>query len=63
MVLTGDYESWVGRWEPSELAPGQPLRQPSPLFTKLDAEAVVESELARMTDELNGDSEADAVVT
>ena len=63
MVLTGDYESWVGRWEPSELAPGQPLRQPSPLFAKLDAEAVVESELARMTDELNGDGEADAVVT
>ena len=35
-VLTGDYESWVGRWEPSELPPGQKLREPQPLFRKLD---------------------------
>jgi methionyl-tRNA synthetase len=35
-VLTGDYGSWVGRWEPSTLPAGQPLREPAPLFRKLD---------------------------
>jgi methionyl-tRNA synthetase len=47
-VLTGDYASWIGRWEPSRLIAGQPLREPSPLFTKLDPAAVVSSELDRM---------------
>jgi methionyl-tRNA synthetase len=46
-VLTGDYASWIGAWRPSELAPGQQLRQPEPLFKKLD-DSVVEEELARM---------------
>jgi methionyl-tRNA synthetase len=46
-VLTGDYQSWGGRWEPSRLAPGQPLQPPAPLFKKLD-EALVEQELARL---------------
>jgi methionyl-tRNA synthetase len=35
-VLTGDYSSWVGRWEPSTLPPGQTLLEPRPLFRKLD---------------------------
>jgi len=48
VVLTGDYGSWVGRWAPSELPAGQALREPSPLFVKLDAEAVVAAELERM---------------
>jgi methionyl-tRNA synthetase len=48
VVLTGDYASWVGRWEPSPLPPGQALREPRPLFRKLDAEQVVADELARM---------------
>ena len=48
VVLTGDYKSWIGRWEPSELPPGQALREPKPLFAKLDAERVVEEELARI---------------
>jgi methionyl-tRNA synthetase len=48
MVLTGDYASWSGRWEPSTLSPGQTLREPAPLFAKLDAERVVDEELARM---------------
>ncbi len=48
VVLTGDYTSWVGRWEPSTLAPGQTLREPAPLFVKLDPERVVADELARM---------------
>jgi methionyl-tRNA synthetase len=48
VVLTGQYDAWSGRWEPSQLPPGQPLREPTPLFAKLDAERVVEEELARM---------------
>ncbi len=49
VVLTGDYETWTGgRWAPSELPAGQALREPSPLFTKLDPEAVVADELSRM---------------
>jgi methionyl-tRNA synthetase len=35
-VLTGDYTTWVGRWEPSSLPAGQTLREPRPLFRKLD---------------------------
>jgi methionyl-tRNA synthetase len=35
-VLTGEYRSWVGRWEASTLPAGQPLREPVPLFRKLD---------------------------
>jgi methionyl-tRNA synthetase len=46
-VLTGDYSSWVGRWEASALPPGQQLREPRPLFKKLDP-GVAEEELARM---------------
>jgi len=48
VVLTGDYESWAGRWEPSELPQGQALREPIALFAKLDPEQVVADELARM---------------
>jgi methionyl-tRNA synthetase len=47
-VLTGDYVSWVGRWEPGSLPPGQTLREPRPLFRKLDPERVVADELGRM---------------
>jgi methionyl-tRNA synthetase len=47
-VLTGDYKSWVGSWKRTELAPGQPLREPRPLFRKLPPETVDE-ELARMS--------------
>jgi methionyl-tRNA synthetase len=46
-ILTGDYRSWVGRWEPSSLRPGQPLGEPRPLFKKLD-ESIVGEELERM---------------
>jgi len=44
-VLTGDYASWVGRWEPSELPPGQQLLEPRPLFRKLELEQVLRDEL------------------
>jgi methionyl-tRNA synthetase len=46
-VLTGDYESWVGAWVPSELSPGQVLREPVPLFRKLPPETAAD-ELARL---------------
>jgi methionyl-tRNA synthetase len=48
-ILTGDYKSWVGSWEPSELQPGQTLQEPRQLFKKLD-DSVVEDELQRMRD-------------
>jgi len=47
-VLTGDYETWIGRWEPGELPPGQKLLEPEQLFTKLDPEIVVAEEIARL---------------
>jgi methionyl-tRNA synthetase len=53
-VLTGDYTCWVGSWAPSALPPGQRLREPAPLFRKLDADEVVESELRRMEDAAGG---------
>jgi len=46
-VLTGDYDSWVGAWKPSELEPGRTLREPVPLFRKLAPETVAE-ELVRL---------------
>jgi hypothetical protein len=46
--LTGNYESWVGSWEPSELPAGRRLPEPQPLFKKLDAEKVVQEELERL---------------
>jgi len=38
-----------GRWQPSQLLPGQTLRQPAPLFTKLD-DSIVRAERARLGD-------------
>lgn len=55
VVLTGDYEQWVGRWAPSELPAGQALREPAPLFAKLDADEVIEHELARMAGAADGE--------
>jgi methionyl-tRNA synthetase len=46
-VLTGEYGGWVGTWAPSELQPGQALREPQPLFRKLPPETV-EEELERL---------------
>jgi methionyl-tRNA synthetase len=47
-VLTGDYASWSGSWEPRSPPAGQVLAEPRPLFRKLDAEQVVTAEIARM---------------
>ena len=46
-ALTYDPASATGHWAPSTLQPGQALRQPGPLFKKLD-ESVVEAERARL---------------
>ncbi len=58
-VLTGDYSGWAGRWEPSAIRPGQALREPEPLFVKLDADTVVAEELRRMED-VAGEGSGDA---
>jgi methionyl-tRNA synthetase len=47
-VLTGDYSSWVGSWEASDLPAGQKIREPAPLFRKLDP-GIVDEELQRLT--------------
>ena len=49
-VLTGDYETWTGRWQPSELPAGQTLLEPRLLFRKLDPDKVVAEELQRIED-------------
>jgi len=45
--LIYDQANAIGRWEPEPLAPGQALREPQPLFKKLDT-SVIEEEMARM---------------
>ena len=49
-ALCYDASELTGRWEPSQLPPGQPMRKPRPLFKKLD-ESIVEEELASMARE------------
>lgn len=46
-ALTYDPAGATGHWEPSQLPPGQSLRQPGPLFKKLE-EKIVEEERARL---------------
>ncbi len=46
-ALTYDPNGAVGQWTPSQLKPGQLLRQPGPLFKKLE-EKVAEEEVARL---------------
>ena len=46
-AVTYDHTGEVGRWQPSSLPPGQFLRQPSPLFKKLEGKIVAE-ERARL---------------
>jgi len=48
LALRYDASELTGEWAPSQLPPGQALRQPAPLFKKLD-ESIVEEEIARMT--------------
>jgi methionyl-tRNA synthetase len=46
-VLTGAYAEWTGSWASSRLEGGQRLREPQPLFKKLDP-SVADEELRRM---------------
>jgi methionyl-tRNA synthetase len=46
-ALTYDNSKAIGTWTKSDLPPGQALRQPAPLFKKLD-ESVVGEEYARL---------------
>ncbi|MFZ1473381.1 MAG: methionine--tRNA ligase, partial [Anaerolineae bacterium] len=43
-VLRYDASAAIGRWEPGLLPVGQPLREPAPLYKKLD-ESVVANEI------------------
>lgn len=47
VILRYNPEGASGRWEPSQLVPGQGLRQPAPLFKKLE-EYIVEEERSRL---------------
>jgi methionyl-tRNA synthetase len=46
-ALTYDHSRAMGTWTKSDLPPGQALREPAPLFKKLD-ESVIEEEYARL---------------
>ncbi len=46
-ALCYDGSGAEGKWAPSMLTPGQPLKEPTPLFKKLD-EKIVEEERARL---------------
>jgi methionyl-tRNA synthetase len=46
-ALTYDHSGAVGTWTKSDLPPGQALREPAPLFKKLD-ESAIEEEYARL---------------
>jgi methionyl-tRNA synthetase len=47
VALTYDHSQAVGTWSKSELPAGQALREPAPLFKKLD-EKMTEEEYARL---------------
>jgi methionyl-tRNA synthetase len=47
LALTYDHSGAIGTWAVSELPAGQALREPAPLFKKLD-ESVIEEEYARL---------------
>ena len=46
-ALTYDASTASGKWAPSQLQPNTPLRQPAPLFKKLE-EKIAEEEVARL---------------
>jgi methionyl-tRNA synthetase len=46
-ALTYDHSGAIGTWVKSDLPPGQALREPAPLFKKLD-ESVIEEEDTRL---------------
>jgi methionyl-tRNA synthetase len=46
-ALMYDGSAATGKWQPSQIQPGQALNQPAPLFKKLDVK-IVEEERARL---------------
>jgi methionyl-tRNA synthetase len=46
-VLRYEHGAAVGKWEPSQLKPGQKLNPPQPLFKKLESK-IIEEERARL---------------
>ena len=46
-ALTCDHSGAIGTWASSNLPPGQALRQPAPLFKKLD-ESLIDEEYSRL---------------
>jgi methionyl-tRNA synthetase len=46
-ALTYDHSGAIGTWASSQLAPGQALRRPAPLFKKLD-ESLIDEEYERL---------------
>ncbi|MDN5791041.1 MAG: methionine--tRNA ligase, partial [Micrococcales bacterium] len=48
-VITGDY-STTPQWEPRPVVPGTPIGKPTAVFTKFDAEQVIEDERGRLGD-------------
>lgn len=46
-ALVYDESAAIGRWEPTDLPPGQKLQEPTALYRKLD-EAVIDEEVARL---------------
>ena len=48
LALRYDGTDATGQWATGDLAPGQPLREPAPLFTKLEP-SLVDAEVERMT--------------
>ncbi|NUR81734.1 MAG: methionine--tRNA ligase, partial [Dermatophilaceae bacterium] len=48
-VITGEYTA-TPRWEPRPVVPGTPIKKPTGVFTKLDADTVIEAERARLSE-------------
>jgi methionyl-tRNA synthetase len=46
-ILSYDGSKAIGRWQPSQLKPGQVLQRPKPLFKKLD-DSIVDEERSRL---------------
>ncbi|NUO90861.1 MAG: methionine--tRNA ligase [Dermatophilaceae bacterium] len=48
-VITGEYTA-TPRWESRPVVPGTPIKKPTGVFTKLDADTVIEAERARLSE-------------
>jgi hypothetical protein len=60
-ALTYDHTGAIGTWTKGALPPGQALRQPSPLFKRLD-ESVIEEEYARLEAQLGTKHQQESIL-